>query len=176
MEKNKFIIIALIAVIALLVVAIAAAMPNLSKQDVDLKFKGNSTLTEGDSIEISLTDENGTAIANQTVNVTVKEKNGSSENHSVITNENGSGKLQLDKLAGEYEIILAYGGNDDYNALNATRNITVEEKVVEAQTDYDSGSFYSGQAERVIYTGEVHDGPDGHKWKHTGNNEWVQVD
>ena len=41
-------------------------MPNITKQDTKLQFEGNSTLTQGDSIKIMLTDSNGSAIANQT--------------------------------------------------------------------------------------------------------------
>ena len=46
-------------------------MPNMGKQDTKLKFKSNSTLTEGDSLKVKLTDGNGSAIANQTVNVII---------------------------------------------------------------------------------------------------------
>lgn len=45
-----------------------------------------------------------------------------------------------------------------------------------ANSNYDSGAFYSAQSGRTIYTGEIHDGPDGHKWKHLGNNKWVKID
>ncbi|WP_405287194.1 hypothetical protein [Methanobrevibacter sp.] len=46
-------------------------MLNMGKQDTKLKFKSNSTLTEGDSLKVKLTDGNGPAIANQTVNVII---------------------------------------------------------------------------------------------------------
>ena len=141
MDKNKIIILALIVVIAALLVGIGAMMmPNMAKQDTNLKFKKNSTLTEGDSLKISLTDANNTAIANQTVNVTIKDKNGASDYHSVETNEKGVGTLKLDKDAGDYNVTLSYGGNDKYNGCNATKNITLEEKVAEAQSTSGSGS------------------------------------
>ena len=66
------IILALIVVIAALLVGMAfTMMPNMGKQDTKLKFKSNSTLTEGDSLKVKLTDGNGSAIANQTVNVII---------------------------------------------------------------------------------------------------------
>ena len=75
MDKNKMIILALIVVIAALLVGMAfTMMPNMGKQDTKLKFKSNSTLKEGDSLKIKLTDANGTAIANQTVNITIKDQ------------------------------------------------------------------------------------------------------
>ena len=98
MDNNKIIIIALIVIIAALLVSMAAMMmPNMGKQNTILKFKSNSTLTEGDSLKVKLTDGNGYAIANQTVNITITDKDGFSDYHSVVTNENGTGKLKLDK-------------------------------------------------------------------------------
>lgn len=140
MENNKIIIIALIVIMAALLVGIVAMMPNMNKQDTNLTFKSKSTLTEGDSLKIKLTDTNGTAIANQTVNITITDKDGTSDFHSVVTNENGTGKLKLDKSAGKYNVTVSYGGDDKYNPSNATKKITVEEKVAEAQADYSSQS------------------------------------
>lgn len=133
MENNKIIIIVLIVVIAALLVGIVAMMPNMNKQDTNLTFKSKTTLNEGDSLKIKLTDTNGTAIANQTVNITITDKDGSCDYHSVVTNENGTGKLKMDKNAGEYNVTVSYGGNDKYNGCNDTKKITVEEKVAEAQ-------------------------------------------
>ena len=135
MDKNKIIILALIIIIAALLIALAAIMPNMNKQDTNLKFKSNSTLTEGNSLKIKLTDANGTAIVNQTVNVTITGKDGSSDYHSVVTNENGIGKLKLDKSPGKYNVTVSYSGNDKYNGCNATKKITIKEKVVEATVE-----------------------------------------
>ena len=172
-NKHKIIIIALIVIIAALLVGMAAMMmPNMGKQDTNLKFKSNSTLTEGDSLKVKLTDDNGTAIANQTVNVTLTDKDGSSDYHSVVTNENGTGKLKLDK-------------NDKYNGCNVTKKITIEEKVAEAQvtsssgsgsSDYDPGAYYSLQTHKTYYTGDIVKEPGGNSYvKHLGNNRWEPV-
>ena len=124
MDKNKIIILALIVVIAALLVGMAFTMMlNMAKQDTKLKFKSNSTLTKGDSLKIKLTDANGTAIANQTVNITIKDKKGASDSHSVVTNEKGVGTLKLDKNSGKYNVTVSYGGNDKYNGCNITKNL-----------------------------------------------------
>ena len=130
--KHKIIIIVLIIIIAALLVGIVAVMPNLNKHDTDLTFKSKSTITEGGSIKIKLTDDNGTALANQTVNITITDKDKTSDYHSVVTDEKGVAKLKLDKDPGKYEITAVYGGDDHYNPCNATKKITVKEKVVEA--------------------------------------------
>lgn len=150
MEKNQIIILALIVVIiALLVGMVAMMMPNMSKQDTILKFKGNSTISEGDSIKIILTDANGDAIANQKVNVTVTDKDKASDYHSVETNENGVGTLKLDKSHGKYSVSIAYSGNDKYKGCNATKTITIKEKeepVAETESSSSSSSTPSAYA------------------------------
>ena len=185
MDKNKIIIIALIVIIAALLVGLAAMMmPNMAKQDTKLKFKSNSTLTEGDSLKVKLTDANGTALANQTVNVTVTNKDGSSDYHSVVTNEKGVGTLKLDKNPGNYNITVSYSGNDKYKECNATKKITIEEQVAEAQVDStssssssnnDPGAYYSRQSLKTYYTGDIVQEPGGGYMRHLGNNRWEPV-
>lgn len=138
MEKNKIIILALIVVIAALLVGIVATMQIPHKQETKLAFKCNATITEGDSIRIQLTDANGTAIANQNVNVTITDKDKTNDYHSVVTNANGVGTLNIDKKAGNYIVTIKYDGNDNYSACNATKKIKIEEKVVEAETTSSS--------------------------------------
>lgn len=141
MEKNQIIILALIVIIAALLVGMVfTMMPNFSKQDSNLKFKGNSTLAKGDSLKIMLTDENGNVIAGQTVNVTITDKNKASDYHSVETNENGIGTIKVDKDDGQYSVTVTYGGNDKYKGCNATKKITIKEEEVEAETSSSSSS------------------------------------
>ena len=134
MDRNKIIILVLIVVIAALLVGIMATMPNFNKMDTKLAFKSNATLTEGDSLKIKLTDGNGTALANQTVNVTIVNKDKSKDYHSVETNDKGIGTIKIDKKPGKYNVTVSYAGNDHYKGCNATKNINIKEKVVEAQT------------------------------------------
>ena len=146
MEKNKIMIIALIVIIAALLVGIVAVMPNTAKKDTKLTFKSNSTLTEGDSLKIKLTDENKTAIANQTVNITITNKDKSKDYHTVVTNDKGIGTLKLEKSPGKYNVTVTYNGNDNYAGCNATKMIAIEEKVVESQTTSSSSSQSSSQS------------------------------
>ena len=144
MEREQIIVVALIViVVALLVGVVAMMMPNMGKQDTILKFKSNSTLTQGDSIKVKLTDSNGTAIANQTVNVTITNKDGSDDYHTVVTNKKGVGTLKLDKNPGKYNITVSYGGNDKYNGCNVTKKIKIEEKVVETEVSSSQSSSNS---------------------------------
>ena len=172
MDRNMIMIVALIAVIAAILVGILATMPQMEKQDTNITFKSNATLTEGDSIKIKLTDANGTAIANQTVNVTVTDKNNASDYHSVIVNEKGIATLKLNKSSGEYDVTVIYGGNDNYTGCNATQKLTIKEKekAVEAEPASTSESSNSGGWTTVSPGGDAgssivvyHDG-NGHKY------------
>ncbi len=149
MDNNKIIIIVLIAVIAALLVGIFATMPNTNKQDTNLTFESNATLTEGDSIKIKLTDANGTAIANQTVNVTVTDKNNTSDYHSVVTDGDGVGMLKLDKGSGKYNVTISYGGNDNFTGCNATQKLTVKEKEKTVEAEPVSSSSRDTYVERT---------------------------
>ena len=155
MDKKNIIILALIVVIAVLLVGMAAMMmSNMGKQNTQLKFKSNSTMEEGGSLKIKLADANETAIANQTVNVTITDNDKSNSYYSVVTNEKGVGTLKLDKSTGKYNVTVSYGGNDKYNGCNATKKITIKEKVAEAQSTSNSSSSSSTETPR--YTTDEH--------------------
>ena len=139
MEKNQMIILALIVIIAALLVGIVM-MPNIAKKDTSVTFKGKSTLTEGDSIKIKLTDVNGNAIAGQTVNITITDKDDSKSYYSVVTDDDGEGKLKLDKDTGTYDVQIKYNGNNNYKECNATKKITIKAKEVEASTTTQSST------------------------------------
>lgn len=78
-----------------------------------------------------MTDANGNALGNQTVNVTITDSNKASSYYSVVTNDNGIGTLNLDKNAGEYSVTISYGGNNGYKSCNATQKITIKEKAAQ---------------------------------------------
>lgn len=141
--KHKIIILVLIIIIVALLAGILISMPNLNKQDSNLTFESKTTLIEGDYLQIKLTDANGTALANQTVNVTITDKDNSNSYYSVVTDDDGIGKLKLDKDAGNYIVALNYGGNGNYKGCNASEQITIEEDIADAEvtsssTDSDS--------------------------------------
>lgn len=147
MDKNKIIILALIAVIVFLLVGLAfTVMPNMIKKDTKLTFENNGAMAKGNSIEIKLTDADGSAIAGQAVNVEVTNKDNLKDYHSVKTNDEGVGTLNLDKDAGEYDVTISYDGNDKYNVCNATKKIAIEEKVAEAEVTGSSQSSSSGSS------------------------------
>ena len=161
-NKEKIIIVALIIVIVALLVGIFAAMPHTAKKDTKLIFKSNSTLTEGGSIKIKLTDANGTAIANQTVNITITDKSKSSDYHSVVTDSKGIGTLKIDKDPGKYNVTVSYNGNDNFTGCNATKKIKIEKKVIEEtnqnQNEYVGDDSSSSSSSNENYRPDVDSG------------------
>ena len=133
MEQQKIIIIALIVIIAALLVGMVAMMPNLTKKESNLNFKGNSTIAEGGSLKVKLTDDSGNPIVGQTVNVTITDKNKANSYYTV-------GTLKLEKDTGKYTVTVKYDGNNDFKGCNATKKITIKEKVEEAQQSSSSSS------------------------------------
>ena len=182
MERDKIIIIALIAIIAILLVSIIAIMPNIMKKDTQVTINSNSKLNEGDSIKIRLIDENGVAIANQNVNISIN--NGTvTDYHSITTDNQGIGKLELDKKAGSYDVCVIYSGNDNYKGCNATKMIKIEE-VAEAEPTYTQSAptayAYQSDGTPMYSQSEVDrymshkDGPGTNY--HIGSNGYVDMD
>ena len=125
MENNRIIIILLLVIIIALLACILTVMPNMNKQDVKLAFMSDSTINEGDSIEIQLTDMNGTPLANQSLNVSVTDGN-KTDYHSILTNGDGKATLDIDKSAGDYGVSVKYGGNSNYRQSSISQNVTVK--------------------------------------------------
>ena len=165
MNKYTIIILALIIIVVALILGVVAVMPNITKQDTNLTIKSNSTINEGDSIKIQLTDANGNILVNQSVNVTLTDSNKTSSYYSVVTNESGFGILKLDKSAGNYTVSCIFGGDDKYKSSNVSKEITIN-KIIEVETvskesnqqSYSSeqrSGHYSPQFGRVVYDDEV---------------------
>ena len=132
MDYNK-IIIALVAIlIVILVAGIFILNPGHAKTDSKIIVTSNSTLHDGDSFSIVLTDLNNTPIANQVVNITIVDANGAENHQQVTTDGSGNGMLQLNGLTvGKYNVVVTYGGNENYSNSNTTQSL--EMKAIEVQ-------------------------------------------
>ncbi|WP_298502724.1 Ig-like domain-containing protein [uncultured Methanobrevibacter sp.] len=180
MEKNKIIIVALIVIIVALIIGLVAVMPNYGKEKSNLTIKNNDTITQGESINVELTAVNGTPIENETVNITITDENGTTDYKSAVTDEKGVAEVKIEEEdAGNYTVNCTFEGNDNFTEETISETVEIVEEVsedVSTSEDVDPGAFYSAQEGRIIYTGEIHDAPDGHKYKHLGNNEWEMVE
>ena len=183
--ENKNIIIILVVIIVILAAAMGIMFlnPMHAKEPTKIKVTSNKTLYEGNDLSVKLTDLNKTPLSKEKVNITIKNSKGKIvANKTVKTNDKGNAKLDLNLKKGKYDVSVSYVGNENYTGNNTTQKLTIKEKVVEAEpassssssSNYDSGAFYSRQAGKTIYTGEVMDTPGG-RMRHLGNDKWESV-
>ena len=177
--KDKYIIAVLLIIIVALAAGIGAVLLNQTheKQPVKIKITSDSSQYEDDAkVELKLTDLNGTSVSDEIVNITITDSKGKVVVDDVVkTNSKGSANLKLDLKKGSYTVNVTYDGNDNYTANSTVKKISIKEEEVATTPNIDAGAFYSPQAGKTIYTGEIQDAPDGHKYKHLGNNQWQQV-
>ena len=184
-NKNIIIILAIIIVILVAAIGIMYLNPMAAKEPTKIKITSDKEQNEGGELVIQLTDLNKTPLSKQVVNVTITNSKGKVVVDDVVkTNSKGKAKLDLDLKKGKYNVTVTYCGNENYTGNNTTQKLTIKEEVVEAEpassdsssSNYDSGSFYSAQSNSMIYTGDTKKGPDGHTWRHLGNNQWEKID
>lgn len=127
---NKVIMALVIILVIMGLAGLFVLNPTHVKTDTRVIVTSNSTLHDGDSFSIRLTDLNNTPIANQIVNITIIDANGD-ENHQVVTTDvNGCGSLQLNGLATtNYTVKVSFGGNDNFTSCNTTQKLQMKEKV-----------------------------------------------
>lgn len=176
--ENRNIIIILVAVVIVLAVVAGAMFLQSSnaKEPTKIKITSDKEQYEKDSkLSIELKDLNKTPISKEIVNVTITDKKGKVVVDDVVkTNSKGKAKLDLDLKKGKYKVNVTYGGNENYTGNSTTQKLNIKEKVVQAEKSTpsnDPGAYYSRQAMRTIYTGEVLNTPGG-PMRHLGNNKW----
>ena len=147
MDNNKIIMILVIILIILIVAGFFILNPSTAKTDSKIVVTSNSTLHDGESFSIRLTDVNNTPITNQNVNITIIDAKGG-ENHQVVTTDTGgNGILTLNGFTiGNYTVQVNYGGNENYTSCNTTVTLNMEEKVASTQLDRNKDSSSSSNS------------------------------
>lgn len=178
MNKNRILFVVLIVIIVALVISASSAFSLFGKQKTQLNITNDKIISQNNNITVNLTTDKGEAISNATINVTITNAEGKNETKSIVTNQSGIATFKFENGSGKYVVNCTYSGNDDKESCSSVQNLTVKEVEDSSYSDsnYDYGAFYSGQEGRTIYTGEIHSGPDGHRYKHMGYNEWQQID
>lgn len=166
MDNKVIVIIGVIIVIAIFVALFLNF--NVSKDEAMITMISNSSIKENSSIKLKLTTLNETPISNQTVNIKIIDENGTIDEYSVKTNEKGRAEVKLNKIkSGEYKVNFTYDGNDKYKSSNLSKEIKIEENVVDnptpQQTKSSSSSNIHFDKELNVYyddNGKIVD-PDG---------------
>ena len=164
MDNNKIIMILVVILIILLVAGFFILNPSTAKTDSKVVVTSNSTLHDGESFAIRLTDVNNTPISNQSVNITIIDAKGGQNPQVVTTDNSGNGILILNGLTtGNYTVKVNYGGNENYTSCNTTVTLHMEEKVIATQSDSNQVSSSSS------------DSGSGKSYGSYINDEWVPM-
>lgn len=174
-SKNIIIVLIVIIVILAVMIGITVLHPFDSKEPSKVKITSNRTLTEGDNLTLQLTDLNKTAISKQKVNITVKDSKGKVVlNKTVKTNDKGKAKLDPELKKGKYNVTVSYVGNENYTGNNTTQELTIKEKVVEAQQS--SSSSNSGSSGWTDSEGAYHFYENGQEYVGDPNRQHMTVE
>ena len=126
--NTRDIIIICITIIVLLSIGMFVMMNGSADEKSILTMTNSPYLYEGDSLILKLSDENGTAIGNQKVEINrTHSSNGITENFTLKTNSNGECRLE-DLIADNFTLSAKYYGNKEYKASTLSGNIYVKKK------------------------------------------------
>ena len=147
--ENRNIIIILLVIIVILAAAIGFMVlkPMHAKEPTKIKVTSNKTLNERDDLSVKLTNLNKTPLSQEVVNITIKDNNGKFVANKIVkTNDKGNAIMNLNLKKGKYNVTVSYGGNENYTGNNTTQNLTIKEKVVEAQQSSSSSNGGSSES------------------------------
>lgn len=151
MDYNKIIIALIIILVALVVVGIVVLNPLTSKTETNVVITSSNELNDGEQVSITLTDINGTGIADQIVNITFVDANGGENPQRVVTDGGGNAVITLNGLAsGQYTVNVIYGGNDNYLNSSTSQQLTIKEKATQTQDAISSLEKYKTRSDTSI--------------------------
>ena len=144
--ENKNIIIILVVIIIILAVAVGVLFSQqMLKEKSDLKIV-DKKIKVGGSLIVVLSDAQGNPIANETINIKLKDKDGITIDEKIKTNSKGKAKFKMEEK-GKYSVECKFDGNNKYSSTSIADNITVKkattETVSQKQTSSDTSSSNS---------------------------------
>ena len=151
MENNKTVIILLCVIIAILIVGIVMFSPLMAKEKSNLAIS-DKELNVGDSLTVTLSDDDGVAMANQIVKIRLTDKDGITIDEDITTDSKGKAKLKVDEK-GKYSVECKFDGDGKYASSSTAANLTVKKattEVVNEDKTSDSVSALS-DSEREEY-------------------------
>lgn len=151
-------------VVVLAAVAAALALSSFTAGESHaskIDIIGNGTIEENGTLNVKLTNDQGVALKDKSIHVSVKDANGTVVfNQSATTFVNGVANVQLANVtAGEYEVNVAFDGDENYTASSASEKLTVVSSEVEEDveedvnaTDVEESDSYQTQSGSYSYS------------------------
>ena len=128
-------VIVAIAVVIAAFMLLSAEDTNLSKLDI----LGNGTIGENGTLNVKLSNEEGVALKDKEVHVTVKNSKGKVVfENSAKTYVNGVANVKIENVsAGEYEVNVTFDGDENYTACSISEKLIIAQGVVEDTEEND---------------------------------------
>lgn len=169
MRARPILIILIIVVIIILACLMGPKLltTQFQKQDSHLEFTSNTTVYKGDNLTVRLSDVNGTGIPDAKINISVINEEGADQ-YSVVTDSNGIGYLEIDKINGKYTINCTFEGDWNYKPSHTIQRIEVTTEGVKPVYHVLNQSFNSSLNSTVYYDGNLN--------VYYGNNSVVSED
>ena len=146
METKNLTIICITIIAIVLIVVGTIVFTSIQKEDSKIKVSSNSTLYEDGSLTVKLTDLNKAPIVNERVNLTITDENGKVKvKNTIATNSKCIAKYKLGMKKGQYDVLVIFEGNKNYNPSNATQKLTIKERVKKTVSSEPTYQKYSPQ-------------------------------
>ena len=129
MENQNTIIALLCVIIALLAVLAIMFSPLMTREASNLAID-DKEINAGDSLVVKLTDGNGNPIPNETINIKLTDKEGTTIDEDITTNSKGNANLKIEET-GNYSVVCSFNGNNQFASTSTAGNVTVKKATTE---------------------------------------------
>lgn len=128
MDEQRLIIIGVIVVILAVVAGVLLTSSARDPADSILDILGDGTIGANGTIDVKLTNGEGTALRDKTVHVSVVDKNGKEVfKKDATTYANGIANVQLAGVgAGKYTVNVTFDGDNNFTASSVSEELTVK--------------------------------------------------
>lgn len=125
MDIKKIVI--LIAVVVIIAVG-AFVFVSANSHNTQIDVLSNSSLKNGDVVEVQLRDEYRNVYPNETVDIKILDDSGWANRYSVTTDENGTAKVQLTAFEnGNYTVHSTFNGTMFLSKSNSVSNLVIDD-------------------------------------------------
>lgn len=124
--KRRTIIVGIIVVVVIALVSFAFISAN--SHDTKIVIVSNSTLKNGDFLEILLTDDYRNVYPNETIDIKILDDSGWAHKYQVTTDEDGKGHVELLTLEnGNYTVHCNFNGTLFNKASKLSSQLTIDD-------------------------------------------------
>jgi uncharacterized protein with GYD domain len=133
MDEKRLIIIGVVVVIVAIIAGVLLNLPSNDPGNSILDIIGDETVPENGTIDIKLTNGQGTALKDKTVHVSVLDKKGKEVfKKNATTYANGVANVKLAGVAaGKYDVNVTFDGDNNFTATSVSKEITIKGAVKE---------------------------------------------